>query len=56
MIPALQERSYIVPRSNNSQVWWQVLVISALCRWKQEDQEFKSFLVYLASLRIAWAT
>jgi hypothetical protein len=38
-------------RSPSGWAWWFIPVIPPPRRWKQEDQEFKASLGYIASLR-----
>lgn len=37
-------------------MYWYMAVIPKLQRWSQKDQEFKVWLIYIASSRSVWAT
>jgi predicted transposase YdaD len=41
-------------RKKKSPVWWCIPIILALERWKQEDQEFKVIMTYIARSRLVW--
>jgi hypothetical protein len=38
-----------------NEVWWQMLVILAFGRWRENNQKFKVVLGYMTSLKLDWA-